>query len=228
MKTLTVTSLQNIGLTTVEVKFKPQFDASYLAGQYIVVVAPISKDVYYFSMASAPSDYGEITIHIGDVRSTTKAKQLVAEMKVAGFAFCEGIGGNAYLRDTHRPMILIAGGSGYSYARSLLLQELSTERSRTITLIWGGEDVDALYEMDELQSIEKGAQRLNFIPVLSRGDKPVNGFIGNLLKVSYDLALDFSAADIYVCGRPEMVRSCKQHMLKYLAVDVEHFYSDVE
>lgn len=74
MKILTVTSLQNIGLTTVEVKFKPQFDASYLAGQYIVVVAPISKDVYYFSMASAPSDYGEITIHIGDVRSTTKAK----------------------------------------------------------------------------------------------------------------------------------------------------------
>ncbi len=46
---------------------------------------------------------------------------------------------HAWLRDDEeRPLILIAGGTGFSYARSILLTALAHNPNREVTIYWGG------------------------------------------------------------------------------------------
>ncbi len=62
--------------------------------------------------------------------------------------------GEAWLRDDEeRPMILIAGGTGFSYARSILLTALARNLNRDITIYWGGREEQHLYDLCELEAL---------------------------------------------------------------------------
>ncbi len=48
-------------------------------------------------------------------------------------------------------MILIAGGTGFSYARSILLTALARNPNRDITIYWGGREEQHLYDLSSLK-----------------------------------------------------------------------------
>ncbi len=50
-------------------------------------------------------------------------------------------------------MILIAGGTGFSYARSILLTALARNPNRDITIYWGGREEQHLYDLCELEAL---------------------------------------------------------------------------
>lgn len=225
MQCLNVKSMKQIGTTTYEVRFRALFDVEYRPGQYIAIVSPFSKKTFYFSLTTAPLGDNDIVIHVGGVDGTSAASQLLSELVVANQAFCETIGGNAYLRESNRPIIMVMGGSGYSYAKGLLHAELASNRTREVILLWGGRSLDALYEQEILTTLSQVVERFTFVPVVSEGEQPSNGHIGNLLEVTYSLDLALESADLYVCGRPEMVKSFHEYCLGQ-AVEPKYFYSD--
>ncbi|MDE9496254.1 NAD(P)H-flavin reductase, partial [Xenorhabdus bovienii] len=50
--------------------------------------------------------------------------------------------GQAWFReDSENPMLLIAGGTGFSYTRSILLAALEKNPNREISIYWGGREL---------------------------------------------------------------------------------------
>lgn len=60
--------------------------------------------------------------------------------------------------DEDRPLILIAGGTGFSYVRSILLTALARNPNRDITIYWGGREEKHLYDLSELEALSVNHQ----------------------------------------------------------------------
>ncbi|MGQ7115150.1 hypothetical protein ACUOFC_58215, partial [Escherichia sp. TWPC-MK] len=84
----------------------------------------------------------------------------------AGTSSALSDGAAAMLRDDEeRPMILIAGGTGFSYARSILLTALARNPNRDITIYWGGREEQHLYDLCELEALSLKHPGLQVVPV---------------------------------------------------------------
>ena len=80
------------------------------------------KDKRPFSIASSPCREGELELHIGAAEHNPYAIEVVEHMKAAledGTAVeIEAPHGEAWVReDSDKPLLLIAGGTGFSYVR---------------------------------------------------------------------------------------------------------------
>ena len=109
---------------------------SYKAGQYVSVVMG-EKDKRHFSIANAPlSDL--IELHIGATPENSYAMQVIDKMQLDGEILAEVGNGEAYLREnSQRPIILMAGGTGFSYVKSILEQIVHLKLPNPVHLYWG-------------------------------------------------------------------------------------------
>lgn len=102
---------------------------TFQAGQYLQVIMG-EKDKRPFSIASAPNQ-SHLELHIGATKENSYAMQVVDVLKDKG-QFQAEIGlGQAQLRaDSTRPILLIAGGTGFSYVQSIArhLAHINTDR----------------------------------------------------------------------------------------------------
>ncbi|HCD4889598.1 TPA: NAD(P)H-flavin reductase [Escherichia coli] len=133
-----VTSVEAITDTVYRVRIVPDAAFSFRAGQYLMVVMD-ERDKRPFSMASTPDEKGFIELHIGASEINLYAKAVMDRILKDHQIVVDIPHGEAWLRDDEeRPMILIAGGTGFSYARSILLTALARNPNRDITIYWGG------------------------------------------------------------------------------------------
>ncbi|HAH8533334.1 TPA: NAD(P)H-flavin reductase [Escherichia coli] len=132
-----VTSVEAITDTVYRVRIVPDAAFSFRAGQYLMVVMD-ERDKRPFSMASTPDEKGFIELHIGASEINLYAKAVMDRILKDHQIVVDIPHGEAWLRDDEeRPMILIAGGTGFSYARSILLTALARNPNRDITIYWG-------------------------------------------------------------------------------------------
>ncbi len=133
-----VTSVEAITDTVYRVRLLPEADFSFQAGQYLMVVMD-ERDKRPFSMASTPSDREFIELHIGASELNLYAMAVMDRILKEKEIVVDIPHGDAWLRDDEdRPLILIAGGTGFSYVRSILLTALARNPQREIAIYWGG------------------------------------------------------------------------------------------
>jgi hypothetical protein len=90
-------------------------------------------------MASTPMDNSAIELHIGASELNLYAMAVMDRILKNHEITVDIPHGEAWLReDTNRPVILIAGGTGFSYARSILLTVLAEQPQRQVAIYWGG------------------------------------------------------------------------------------------
>ncbi|EOA2962478.1 NAD(P)H-flavin reductase, partial [Yersinia enterocolitica] len=79
-----------------------------------------------FSMASTPLQKDSIELHIGASELNLYAMAVMDRILQEKTLDVDIPHGEAWFREgSHRPLILIAGGTGFSYARSILLAALA-------------------------------------------------------------------------------------------------------
>ena len=101
-----------VGIAVEQIAYKP--------GQYLQVIMG-EKDHRSFSIASSPSRGNVLELQIGATPGNKYSGQVLEALRTDGKIEVEMPLGNAYLREhSERPILLIAGGTGYSYARSIL------------------------------------------------------------------------------------------------------------
>ena len=148
-----VTSVDAITDTVYRVRLEPESDVSFRAGQYLMVVMDES-DKRPFSMASTPSEHRFIELHIGASELNLYAMAVMDRILQRQSIEVDIPHGEAWLRDDEeRPLVLIAGGTGFSYVRSILLSALERNPQREIALYWGGRESKHLYALAELESL---------------------------------------------------------------------------
>lgn len=84
--------------------------------------------------------------------------------------------------DEERPLILIAGGTGFSYVRSILLTALARNPARDVTIYWGGREEKHLYDLSELEALSVNHPNLRIEPVVEQPEEGWRGRTGTVLR----------------------------------------------
>lgn len=201
-----VTSVDAITETVYRVRLVPDSPFSFRAGQYLMVVMD-ERDKRPFSMASTPDEQGFIELHIGASELNLYAMAVMDRILKDREIVIDIPHGDAWLRDEDdRPLILIAGGTGFSYVRSILFTALARNPAREIAIYWGGREEKHLYDLAELEALSVNHPNLSIVPVVEQPEEGWRGRSGTVLTAVMQDFGTLSEHDIYIAGRFEMAK----------------------
>lgn len=198
----------------------------FLAGQYIDIIMREGKR-RSFSLANPPQQDQLIELHIRHYDGGLFSEYAFKDLKEKTLLRIEGPLGQFTLQNSDRPIIMIAGGTGFAPIKSLVEYSLAIEDNRQIDIYWGARTKVDLYmhNMAERWSIDH--KHINYIPVLSdiehiNGWNGKTGFVHEAVLEDYP---DLSGYDVYVCGPPPMVNAVLDSFPKQ-GLDRERLFSD--
>ncbi|MFD2165740.1 NAD(P)H-flavin reductase [Thalassotalea euphylliae] len=226
MKTIEcqVADISNLTPYVYKVMLKPAEQVDFKPGQYLNLVMA-EDDKRAFSIASAPSD-ALIELQIGAFGEDSYAMQAIERLKTSESVTIEMPMGNAYLReDSQRPLLLLAGGTGFSYIKSMFEHLANTNSERPVTVYWGLRSAEAAFELDKTKAVVESLPQATFIPVAEQADGQWPGKVGLVHQVAMNDIANFEAYDIYLAGRFDMVGIVRDDFIERGAVK-EHMYAD--
>ena len=203
-----VTDISPLTEVVYKVELAPAESIEFEAGQYIMVHMG-ENDKRPFSIANAAYDNKRIELHIGADESNTYATEVLDKMKSEGKVTLSGGHGHAHLRDGAMPKIVIAGGTGFSYAYSIVLQALHNDPNANVTLYWGAKQKADLYLFDEISGLAQKHKHFSFVPVVEEADENWQGKTGWVHHAVLDDVADFSSVQVYIAGRFEMAKTAR-------------------
>jgi aquacobalamin reductase/NAD(P)H-flavin reductase len=207
-----------------KVLLAPATKVTHQAGQYLNFVMS-DEDKRPFSIASAPNAEF-IELQIGAFGEDGYAMQVIDRLKSADTVTIEMPMGEAYLREnSERPVLLVAGGTGFSYIKSMF-EALSLQKSsREVKVYWGLREHSACYELEKTTETIAGLENGRFIPVLEKADEAWQGKLGLVHQVVMDDHANMADYDIYIAGRFDMVGILRDDFIKQGA-QKEHMFAD--
>jgi NAD(P)H-flavin reductase/quinol-cytochrome oxidoreductase complex cytochrome b subunit/ferredoxin len=184
---------------------------SYEAGQYInIVFADGARRSYSFTEPSATT--GKVVLHIRLVPGGRFSGHVFGHMRVGERLSFEGPLGEFVLREpSARPLIFVAGATGFAPVKSLLEQAFRMGVRRPLHLYWGVRKRRDLYMPELPERWAREHANFTFVPVLSEPG-PDDDWHGRTGLVHEAILADFpqlSDCAIYACGSVQMVEAVK-------------------
>lgn len=199
----------------------------FLAGQYIEFMLKDGKR-RAFSIANAPHDDGYLQLHIRLVAGGEFTGHVFGAMKEKDILRFQGPYGSFYLReDSKKPMILLAGGTGFAPIKSLVEHALHSKITRPMHIYWGARDRAGLY-LPELPAQWAAAHpHIRYTPVLSDA-APADAWSGRsgfVHRAVLEDHADLSGFQVYACGAPAMIDAARADFVKHRLPE-EEFFAD--
>lgn len=226
-----VKSIKPLASNTYQILLHPETPVGFKAGQYLMVVMD-EKDKRPFSIASSPCRHeGELELHIGAAEHNAYALEVVEAMQSAldndGNIEIDAPHGDAWIREeSERSMLLIAGGTGFSYVRSILDHCLAQNKTNPIYLYWGARDHQQLYANSELLDIAAQNDNVRFVPVVEEASQSWQGKVGNVLQAIHEDFASLEDYDIYIAGRFEMAGLAREQFTQQKSAKRERMFAD--
>jgi CDP-4-dehydro-6-deoxyglucose reductase len=200
----------------------------FLAGQYIVILLKNGKR-RSFSMANAPHNDQLIELHIRKSPNGAFSSYVFDEMKERAILRFEGPLGTFYLReDDDKPMIFVAGGTGFAPVKAIIEHAFHHGEDRPMVLYWGVRSLTDLYMPDLPIRWQRDHPNFTYIPVLSDplpGDD-WRGRTGFVHQAVLDDFADLSGYQVYACGAPAMTDVAKKTFVEERGLPEDEFYCD--
>lgn len=179
----------------------------FMAGQYVEFLLKDGKR-RAFSLANAPHADDFLEMHLRLVPGGTFTQYVFNEMQEKAILRLEGPFGTFYLReDSDKPIIFIAGGTGFAPIKGIIEHILHHKIQRKMVLYWGARTLQDLYMPALPQAWAGQAEQFSYLPVLSEPLLEDNwqGRTGLVHQAVLDDYADLSAYQVYCCGAPAMV-----------------------
>lgn len=222
--TCQVTELTSLTDHVYKVLLKPRQVVDFSAGQYLNFVMS-DDDKRPFSIASAPGT-DLIELQIGAFVADSYPMQVIDQIKANTEVTIEMPLGNAHLRENStRPLLLIAGGTGFSYIKSMYEYLVNQGSEREVRVYWGLREASACYELKETEQIIAKLINSKFTPVIETPHNDWQGRVGMVHNIVMDDIDDLSNYDIYLAGPFPMVSAVRDDFLAKGAL-IEHMYAD--
>jgi phenol hydroxylase P5 protein len=194
----------------------------FQAGQYINLAIPGEQQRRAFPIASAPNASGEIELNIRRVPGGKATAWVHDELKVGDSLRFAGPYGRFFVRASQHQadqlaFLFLAGGSGLSSPRSMLLDLLEQGCTQPITLVNGARSQAELYHHDEFVALTQAHSNFSYLPVLSH-EAPdsawqgARGFVHDAAKAHFNN--DFRGHKAYLCGPPLMIDACINSLMQ--------------
>jgi NAD(P)H-flavin reductase len=196
----------------------------FIAGQYInIVLADGATRSFSFANAppdpeATPSTAGDvIEMHVRWIPGGRYTTHVFTEMKVGDVVEFEGPLGRFRLNDSERPILLLAGATGFAPIKSLLEDAFGRRITRQMTLYWGVRRRQDLYLLDEIERWQREHANFHFVPVLSEaGDDPAwtgrRGFVHEALLADHQR---LEGIEVYACGSVKMVEAAVPDLMAH-------------
>ncbi|MEW6983880.1 NAD(P)H-flavin reductase [Colwelliaceae bacterium 6471] len=219
-----VDSLESLTPYVYKVLLRLSEKVDFIAGQYLNIVMD-EKDKRPFSIASSPNNE-LIELQIGAFGEDGYAMQVIERLKSADTITIEAPMGNAYLReDSQRPILLLAGGTGFSYIKSMFEYLSQQNTQRPVIVYWGLREPSACYELQQSAQTIANIANASFIPVVENPTPEWTGKVGLVHEVAMQDIVSFEPYDIYLAGRFDMVGHVRTDFVEHGAL-LEHMYAD--
>lgn len=181
----------------------------FLAGQYIDLLLKDGRR-RSFSMANPPHDDEYLELHIRRVPGGRFSDELLSDMKEKALLRFEGPLGTFFLReDSDRPIVMVAGGTGFAPIKSMVEHAIARGIERPIHVFWGVRARRDLYMDEQAREWAEAHANIDYTPVLSEPAADddwsgATGFVHDAVAAAYP---DLSGAQVYMSGPPVMIEA---------------------
>jgi CDP-4-dehydro-6-deoxyglucose reductase, E3 len=212
----------------VDVKLPASEQFRFLAGQYVDFLLAGGKR-RSFSIANAPEGVDHLEFHVRLVDGGQFTGHVFNAMKEKDILRFEGPLGGFFLReDSDKPIVLVAGGTGFAPIKALIEHAINAGVRRPMTLYWGSRDRAGLYLQDLAASWETKLPDFTFVPVLSESPA-VDAWTGRSGLVHQAVIADhpdLSGHEVYACGAPVMIDAARRDFTTQCHLPADAFFCD--
>jgi CDP-4-dehydro-6-deoxyglucose reductase, E3 len=184
----------------------------FLAGQYVDFLLEGGQRRSY-SMANPPHEGERLELHVRRVAGGNFSAQVFESMGERSLLRLEGPLGGFWLReDSTRPIVMVAGGTGFAPIKSMLSHLIHSRSSRPVHFYWGVRRPRDLYEAELVTGWAARHDWLRFTAVLSE-PLPEDGWTGRRGWVHAAVLEDYpslAAVDVYAAGPPAMIAAIQE------------------
>ena len=199
----------------------------FLAGQYIDILLRDGRR-RSFSLANAPHDDEFLQLHIRHVPGGHFTNFVFTEMQEKSLLRFEGPLGTFFLReDSDRPIVLVAGGTGFAPIKGMLEHAFHIGLTRPLHLFWGARARVDLYLHELALGWARTHANFRYTPVLSapQAEDAWTGATGYVHAAVAHAYPDLAAYDVYASGPPPMIAAATDAFTQQ-GLPRERFYFD--
>lgn len=199
----------------------------FLAGQYIDILMPDGKHRSY-SLANAPHDDEFLELHVRHYEGGLFSEFAFHHLQKKTLLRIEGPLGTFFLNEaSDRPIIMVAGGTGFAPVKSIIEHAKHKQLQRQISLYWGARSKEDLYLHDLVNEWAEQISGFSYIPVLSepKGGDRWDGYTGLVHEAVLNDFTDLSGYEVYACGPPPMVHAARDTFIER-GLPEDSIYSD--
>ncbi|MCF5846484.1 2Fe-2S iron-sulfur cluster binding domain-containing protein [Aeromonas veronii] len=202
-------------------RLPPTAAFKYLPGQYInLSYQGVTRS---YSIANADSNDG-IELHIRRVPDGVMSELLFSDVTVNSLLRMDGPIGTFFVRPDTKPIVFLAGGTGFAPVKAMVESLIAQESSRDISIYWGMNSSKDFYSDLPIEWASK-FKNVKYIPVVSGDDYEWNGRKGLVHKAVIEDIQDMSNSCVYACGSPQMIAAAKQDFILSGLLE-KQFFSD--
>jgi len=200
---------------------------AFRAGQYIEFLLRDGKR-RAFSLANAPSNDEYLELHLRLLEGGYFTQHVFNEMKEKALVRINGPLGTFFIADdSKRPLIFVAGGTGFAPIKSMIEQLIEAGDKREMYLYWGVRAKRDLYHDDLAKKWAYQHDNIHYVPVLSEVDSQDQwqgreGFVHDAVATDFS---DLSDYDVYMAGPPPMITAAKAEFSQQ-GLTEDHLFSD--
>jgi CDP-4-dehydro-6-deoxyglucose reductase len=201
----------------------------FVAGQYVEIVMRDGKRRAY-SMANAPDQDTVLELHVRSVPGGAFTDHEFNRLTETDILRFEGPLGAFFLRrDSDKPIIFVASGTGFAPIKSIVLHAFHTALPRQMVLYWGGRRPKALYRPALCQQWQRDHANFSFVPVVSDAlpEDKWQGRTGLVHRAVMEDFPDLSGHQVYACGARVVVESARRDFTTHCRLPDGEFFSDV-
>lgn len=203
---------------------------TFLPGQYIDILLKDGRR-RSFSLANPPHRSEYLELHIRHVPGGHFTASVFGGMAPKALLRIEGPLGAFFLReDSERPLLMVAGGTGYAPIQGMIEHAMETGVERPIHFFWGARARADLYRHEQVRAWADAWAPLSYTPVLS-APLPADDWSGETGWVHESVLRaypDLSAFDVYLCGPPAMIAAAEKAFLARGLPEDRLFYDSFE
>lgn len=190
----------------------------FQAGQYINLTLPGIAGARAFSLANPPQAGGRAELHIRLAPGGKATGYIHTQLKIGDRLTLSGPYGRFFVRKSAlQPMLFLAGGTGLSSPKSMILDLLAEGCDIPMTLMHGVRAKRDLYDEALFRDLAVRHRHFTYIPVLSAPEAGEDwagetGFVHEAAARHFNGK--FTDMKAYLCGPPPMIEACIQMLMQ--------------
>jgi NAD(P)H-flavin reductase/ferredoxin len=190
----------------VHLRFPAGIRVKFKAGQHLNLILA-NGERRDFSMANPPRESDGAQLHIRHVPGGAFTGHVFHELKRGDLLKAELPFGEFTLRDGGKPILFVAGSTGFAPIASIIQDMANKGIGRDMTLYWGARRRAGLYSDLPVRWAAQNP-RFRYVPVLSEVPEP--GMRHNLVhRAVLEDHKSLAGFQAYVCGLPVMTQAAR-------------------